>query len=116
MHMPLTFTANYTSRLRLAALVSLSLSFARSLARLLSISPNLLQHSGVAFNSNWWEPLSDAEEDRVCADRALAFQLGWFADPLYLGDYPQILKGFAIIALLPRSCSHFLPYVNRCAW
>jgi len=47
---------------------------------------------GITNNCDWREPLTDTEEDRVAAQRALEFFLGWFADPIYLGDYPECMK------------------------
>ncbi len=45
-----------------------------------------------AFNCDWREPLTAGEEDRRAAERALEFYLGWFADPIYHGDYPESMK------------------------
>ena len=47
---------------------------------------------GITNNCDWREPLTDSEEDIQAAERALQFFLGWFADPIYHGDYPQIMK------------------------
>jgi beta-galactosidase len=52
---------------------------------------------GITLSAHWYEPgpADDAEEQKANAEaakRALAFDVGWFADPVYLGDYPQILK------------------------
>ena len=52
---------------------------------------------GITLNCDWREPLADADEERFkqnccAAERALLFFLGWFADPLYLGDYPDVMK------------------------
>jgi beta-glucosidase len=47
---------------------------------------------GITNNCNWYEPLTDSEEDREAANRALEFSLGWFADPVYFGDYPQSMR------------------------
>ena len=44
-------------------------------------------------NADWREP-SDAanEKDVAAAERAMDEELGWFADPLYFGDYPVSMK------------------------
>jgi len=44
---------------------------------------------GITLNSDWAVPLTDSEEDKAAAQRFLEFQLGWFADPVYKGKYPQ---------------------------
>lgn len=47
---------------------------------------------GITNNCDWREPLTDSLEDKAAAQRALEFYLGWFADPVFLGDYPQVMK------------------------
>jgi len=47
---------------------------------------------GISNNCDWREPLTSGSEDRAAAQRALEFFLGWFADPIYLGDYPECMK------------------------
>ena len=47
---------------------------------------------GISNNCDWREPLSDSPQDQEAAQRSLEFFLGWFADPVYLGDYPQSMK------------------------
>ena len=47
---------------------------------------------GITYNCDWREPLTQSMEDKAAAQRALEFFLGWFADPVYLGDYPAIMK------------------------
>ena len=47
---------------------------------------------GITNNCDWREPLTQSMEDKAAAQRALVFFLGWFADPVYLGDYPAIMK------------------------
>jgi beta-glucosidase len=47
---------------------------------------------GISNNCDWREPLTDKEEDKQAAQRALEFFLAWFADPVYKGDYPEVMK------------------------
>ena len=47
---------------------------------------------GISNNCDWREPLTDSPEDKAAAQLSLEFFLGWFADPIYLGDYPESMK------------------------
>ena len=47
---------------------------------------------GMANNCDWREPATADPADRAAAQRALEFYLGWFADPLYRGDYPDTMR------------------------
>jgi len=47
---------------------------------------------GMTNNCDWRAPKTDSPKDIAAAQRSLEFFLGWFADPLYLGDYPQVMK------------------------
>jgi len=47
---------------------------------------------GMSNNCDWREPLTDTLEDRAAATTALEFFLGWFADPVYHGDYPEVMR------------------------
>lgn len=52
---------------------------------------------GITMNCDWREPLPDQDPNRFmrnceAAERTLQFFLGWFADPIFLGDYPQLMK------------------------
>ncbi|MCG8373492.1 MAG: family 1 glycosylhydrolase, partial [Balneolales bacterium] len=43
---------------------------------------------GITNNCDWREPRTGSRQDKEAAERALEFFLGWFADPVYHGDYP----------------------------
>lgn len=43
-------------------------------------------------NCDWREALTDSEADKQAAQRAVEFFLGWFADPVYTGDYPAVMR------------------------
>lgn len=47
---------------------------------------------GITNNCDWREPLTNTYEDHAAAQRALEFFLGWFADPIYKGDYPESMR------------------------
>lgn len=47
---------------------------------------------GITNNCDWREPLTDSCGDKAAALTALEFFLGWFADPIYLGDYPASMR------------------------
>ncbi|KAM6984955.1 LOW QUALITY PROTEIN: lactase/phlorizin hydrolase [Aplochiton taeniatus] len=48
----------------------------------------------IALNADWAEPKDvNVIREVVAADRALQFQLGWFAHPIFKnGDYPEAMK------------------------
>ncbi|KAJ6767306.1 GLYCOSYL HYDROLASE [Salix purpurea] len=43
---------------------------------------------GIVMNAIWHEPLSDSLEDKLAVERANAFYMNWFLDPIILGKYP----------------------------
>ncbi len=47
---------------------------------------------GISLNCDWREPLTDKQEDHEAAERALLFFAGWFADPIWFGDYPEVMR------------------------
>lgn len=47
---------------------------------------------GISLNCDWREPLTNKPEDKEAAERALLFYVGWFADPIWKGDYPKVMK------------------------
>ncbi|KAL0489628.1 beta-glucosidase [Acrasis kona] len=47
---------------------------------------------GMTMNSGWGEPLTNKPEDQDAAQRLMEFQLGWFADPIFRGDYPLSMR------------------------
>jgi beta-glucosidase len=46
----------------------------------------------ITLNSDWAVPLSQSQSDSDAAERYMQFMLGWFADPLYFGDYPSQMR------------------------
>lgn len=47
---------------------------------------------GIAFDVMWFEPATNSTGDIEAAQRAQDFQLGWFIEPLILGDYPSSMR------------------------
>ncbi|KAM5341104.1 lactase-like protein isoform 2-T3 [Glossophaga mutica] len=48
---------------------------------------------GISLNCEWGEPVDiNNPKDIEAAERYLQFCLGWFANPIYAGDYPQVMK------------------------
>eukprot|EP00249_Psilotum_nudum_P032012 c47105_g1_i1 orf=277-1869(+) len=47
---------------------------------------------GIAVDCEWAEPLTNTVQDRDAAQRRVEFQLGWFLDPIYFGDYPAVMR------------------------
>ncbi|XP_065878222.1 beta-glucosidase 47-like [Euphorbia lathyris] len=44
---------------------------------------------GIVMNAVWYEPISSSFEDKQAAERAQAFYMNWFLDPIILGRYPK---------------------------
>ena len=47
---------------------------------------------GIVLNQDWSEPLTSSTSDTEAAQRANEFKLGWFADPIFFGDYPLSMR------------------------
>ncbi|KAM4832210.1 lactase-like protein isoform X3 [Urocitellus parryii] len=48
---------------------------------------------GISLNCDWGEPVDiNNPRDVEAAERYLQFCLGWFANPIYAGDYPEVMK------------------------
>lgn len=49
---------------------------------------------GITLNAAWYEPADRQNEAHVrSAARGMHFELGWFAHPVYKGDYPDVMRG-----------------------
>ncbi|XP_023192574.1 lactase-phlorizin hydrolase isoform X2 [Xiphophorus maculatus] len=53
----------------------------------------------IALNAEWVEPKDiNVPRDLVAADRAMQFNLGWFAHPIFKnGDYPEAMKAQVLV-------------------
>ncbi|GJM92304.1 hypothetical protein PR202_ga08765 [Eleusine coracana subsp. coracana] len=47
---------------------------------------------GLVVDCEWAEPFSEKLEDQVASERRVDFQLGWYLDPIYFGDYPESMR------------------------
>ena len=56
---------------------------------------------GITLSVGWAQPLTDSAEDRQASDIALQFDFGSWADPIWFGDYPAVMRANAG-DLLPR--------------
>ncbi|XP_050305759.1 myrosinase 1-like [Anthonomus grandis grandis] len=76
---------------------------------------------GIVINSEWREPASDSTEDLEAQEQALQFSIGWWANPIFLGNWPQImidrianrskLEGFTR-SRLPEFTEEEINYIN----
>jgi len=46
----------------------------------------------MTLNGDWAEPNTTSPLDLAAAERHLEFQMAWFADPIFFGDYPEVMK------------------------
>lgn len=50
---------------------------------------------GISLSTDWGEPVDTTNQvDIEAADRYMQFYLGWFAAPIFNGDYPQVMKEY----------------------
>ncbi|XP_043724405.1 beta-glucosidase 40-like isoform X1 [Telopea speciosissima] len=47
---------------------------------------------GISLDVIWFVPMKNTSEDIEATQRAQDFQLGWFMDPLFFGDYPSSMR------------------------
>ncbi|CAH1447510.1 unnamed protein product [Lactuca virosa] len=55
---------------------------------------SVVQHGSVGMDlmATWFEPYTNTIEDIKATERVMAFNLGWFLNPLVNGEYPKIMK------------------------
>lgn len=50
---------------------------------------------GISLSGEWGEPVDITnQKDIEAAERYVQFYMGWFATPIFHGDYPQVMKDF----------------------
>lgn len=50
---------------------------------------------GISLTADWGEPVDVSNQrDIEAAERYIQFYMGWFAAPLFNGDYPQVMKEY----------------------
>uniref|UniRef100_A0A8B9FZM0 Cytosolic beta-glucosidase n=1 Tax=Amazona collaria TaxID=241587 RepID=A0A8B9FZM0_9PSIT len=50
---------------------------------------------GISLTRSWGEPIDPhSQTDKAAAERYIRFHLGWFANPIYKGDYPEVMKNY----------------------
>jgi len=67
---------------------------------------------GITNNCDWREPLTQSDSDKQAAQRALEFFLGWFADPIYFGDYPAVMRE-RVGDRLPKFSANDVSYIKN---
>lgn len=50
---------------------------------------------GISLSGDWGEPVDITnQKDIEAAERYVQFYIGWFATPIFHGDYPQVMKDY----------------------
>ncbi|CAH1102475.1 unnamed protein product [Psylliodes chrysocephalus] len=68
----------------------------------------------MAIFSSWFEPATDCQSDIEAAETRLQFHIGWFAHPIYVGDYPKVMiQRISQLSELQGLCESRLPVFTR---
>lgn len=69
---------------------------------------------GISLSGDWGEPVDISnQKDIEAAERFVQFNLGWFATPIFHGDYPQVMKDFIGALLFCFCCWGRAPVRNK---
>lgn len=61
---------------------------------------------GISLTADWGEPVDITNQrDIEAAERYIQFYIGWFATPIFNGDYPQVMKDYIGTFSLQNSSS-----------
>ncbi|CAM0903812.1 unnamed protein product [Alopecurus aequalis] len=63
---------------------------------------------GIVIAMKFYEPLTNTTEDILAAQRALSFEIHWFLDPIFFGEYPKEMR-----ELLSSNLPEFTPAEKR---
>lgn len=55
-------------------------------------APSQRGQIGIALNGAWYEPYTHSAEDIAAAARRNEFEIGWFAQPIATGAYPEVMR------------------------
>eukprot|EP00897_Mesotaenium_endlicherianum_P009488 jgi/Mesen1/8568/ME000497S07982 len=54
---------------------------------------------GITLDTQYNYPVTDSPADIAAAERGIIFAFGWFADPIWTGDYPAIMREYVNVRL-----------------
>ncbi|KAJ8924301.1 hypothetical protein NQ315_007094 [Exocentrus adspersus] len=46
----------------------------------------------ITIDTSWFEPVDDAPENEEAAETKRQFTFGWYVNPIFNGDYPEVMK------------------------
>ncbi|XP_018573214.1 myrosinase 1 [Anoplophora glabripennis] len=46
----------------------------------------------ITIDTSWYEPDSNSAQDEEATERKRMFEFGWYIHPIFIGDYPEVMK------------------------